>query len=260
VSLITDALGLRQGRSGKKITRQESHPFRPPAQGKEIGAVGGVFVLIVLGFSVYFLGAKSYSWLEGLVLGVSQKPAPATPALLSSASVSFQSEPISASSSPAPGAAQPQPVPAAAKKDAPSQGEDAMIPETPAIRGTSSTNLRALTVEPRGEEKKPLQVETVQGPEDPGALHPVLVESIQKTKTMDPKLMEKERQNRVENFLLNLRVQGVRIQGTKSRMMVDGSVISVGEVVGDFGLRLKSVESGRLVFVDAEGQEYSKSY
>jgi hypothetical protein len=115
-------------------------------------------------------------------------------------------------------------------------------------------------VEPSKEMKKLPDVGTVKSSADSEALHPVLVESLEKIKNMDPKFLEQERRNRVENFLLNLRVQGVRIHGAESRIMVDGALISVGDAIGDFGLRLKSVDSGRLVFVDSEGQEYPKRY
>jgi len=39
-----------------------------------------------------------------------------------------------------------------------------------------------------------------------------------------------------------------------------GLLIGVGDAIGDFGLHPKTVESGRLTFVDTEGQEYPKSY
>jgi len=115
-------------------------------------------------------------------------------------------------------------------------------------------------VEPSKKVKKLPEIGAVETSVDSGVLHSVSVESIEKIKNMDPKLLEQERRNRVENFLLNLRVQGVRIHGPESRIMVDGLLISVGDAIGDFGLHLKSVESGRLTFVDTEGQEYPKSY
>ena len=245
MSLITDALGLRQGRSGKKITSQERRPFqKPPGQGREIKVIVGVLVLIALGFFVYLRGAQTYEWLEGVALGVSPQIVPTPPAV---------SVPVSK-------ATQPETLLTAPQKDrAPIENSKSILDSSGRPSGDpASQNVPA--VEPSKEMKKLTDVGTVENSADSEALHPVLVESLEKIKNMDPKFLEQERRNRVENFLLNLRVQGVRIHGAESRIMVDGALISVGEAIGDFGLRLKSVDSGRLVFVDSEGQEYPKSY
>lgn len=245
MSLITDALGLRQGRSGKKITRQESLPFqKPPGQGREIKVIVGVLVLIALGFFVYLRGAQTYEWLEVVALGVSPQIVPAPPAV----------------SAPATKPTQPETLLTAPQKDrAPIENNKPILESSGRlIRDPASPIVTA--VEPSKEVKKLSDVGASESSADSGKLHPVLVESIEKVKNMDPKFMEQERRNRAENFLLNLRVQGVRIQGLESRIMVDGALISLGEVIGNFGLRLKSVASGRLVFVDTEGQEYVKSY
>ena len=245
MSLITDALGLRQGRSGKKITRQERLPFqKPPGQGREIKVIVGVLVLIALGFFVYLRGAQTYEWLEGVTLGISPKIVPAIPAV---------SVPVSK-------ATQPETLLTATQKDrAPIENNKSILESSVRPSGDPASQT-VPAVEPSKEVKKVTEVGAVKSTADSETLHPVLVESIEKIKSMDPKYLEQERRNRVENFLLNLRVQGVRIQGMESRIMVDGALISVGEAIGDFGLRLKSVDSGRLVFVDSEGQEYPKSY
>lgn len=245
MSLITDALGLRQGRSGKKITRQERLPFqKPPGQGREIKVIVGVLVLIALGFFVYLRGTQTYEWLEGVALGVSPKIVPAIPAV---------SVPVSK-------AIQPETLLTATQKDrAPIENNNSILESSGRPSGDPASQT-VPAVEPSKEVKKVTEVGAVKSTADSETLHPVLVESIEKIKSMDPKVLEQERRNRVENFLLNLRVQGVRIHGAESRIMVDGALISVGDAIGDFGLRLKSVDSGRLVFVDSEGQEYPKSY
>jgi hypothetical protein len=245
VSLITDALGLRQGRSGKKITRQERLPFqKPPGQGREIKVIAGVLVLIALGFFVYLRGAQTYEWLEGVALGVSPKIVPVPPAVSVHATK----------------AAQPETLLTAPQKDrAPIENNNSILESSVRPSGDPASQT-VPAVEPSKEVKKVTEVGAVKSTADSETLHPVLVESIEKIKSMDPKFLEQERRNRVENFLLNLRVQGVRIQGVESRIMVDGALISIGEAIGDIGLRLKSVDSGRLVFVDSEGQEYPKSY
>jgi hypothetical protein len=245
VSLITDALGLRQGRSGKKITRQERLPFqKPPGQGREIKVIAGVLVLIALGFFVYLRGAQTYEWLEGVALGVSPKIVPVPPAVSVHATKATQPETL---------------LTAPQKDRAPIENNNSILESSVRPSGNPASQT-VPAVEPSKEVKKVPEVGAVKSPADSETLHPVLVESIEKIKSMDPKFLEQERRNRVENFLLNLRVQGVRIQGVESRIMVDGALISIGEAIGDIGLRLKSVDSGRLVFVDSEGQEYPKSY
>ena len=82
MSLITDALGLRQGRSEKKITRQEKYPPfpKPPGQGREIQAIVLTLVLIALALFGYLRGAQLYAWLEGVVLGITTNTVPGIPA------------------------------------------------------------------------------------------------------------------------------------------------------------------------------------
>ena len=50
------------------------------------------------------------------------------------------------------------------------------------------------------------------------------------------------------------------MQGKNSRIMVDGVPIGVGEKVGAMGLVLESVEPQKLIFSDAGGKKYHKSY
>jgi len=246
VSLITDALGLRQGRSEKKITRQEKYtPFpKPPGQGREIQAIVLTLVLIALALFGYLRGAQVYEWFEGVALGIPTKTVPGIPAV--SPPVAFTTQPETQ-----------LPIP---KRDTAPKENDKSIQEHSGRLSGVPTNEIAPAVEPSKKVKKLPEIGAVETSVDSGVLHSVSVESIEKIKNMDPKLLEQERRNRVENFLLNLRVQGVRIHGPESRIMVDGLLISVGDAIGDFGLHLKSVESGRLTFVDTEGQEYPKSY
>jgi len=305
VSLITDALGLRQGRSEKKITRQEKYPPfpKPPGQGREIQAIVLTLVLIALALFCFLRGAQVYEWFEELVgIQVSRKTVPETPAVSPPAAFATQSETLLTttpqdrasvengktapeqsgrpSGVPVHGAGpavqpdketlavtppvafttQPEtqlPIP---KRDTAPKENDKSIQEHSGRLSGVPTNEIAPAVEPSKKGKKLPEIGAVETSVDSGVLHSVSVESIEKIKNTDPKFLEQERRNRVENFLLNLRVQGVRIQGLESRIMVDGSLIGVGEAIGDFGLRLKSVDSGRLVFVDSEGQEYPKSY
>ena len=64
----------------------------------------------------------------------------------------------------------------------------------------------------------------------------------------------------MEEFLRLLKVQGVRLQGEESRILVDGAPIGLGEKVGSLGLVLESVEPQKIIFSDASGKKYPKSY
>ena len=75
-----------------------------------------------------------------------------------------------------------------------------------------------------------------------------------------PQEREKKRGDQVELFLRSLQLQGVRLQGAESRILVDGVPIGVGEKVGSLGLVLESVESQKIIFSDANGKKYLKSY
>lgn len=257
MSLITDALGLRQGRSEKKITLQEKIPPlpKPPGQGREIQAIGLTLVLMALGVFGILRGDQIYKWIEELVgIGISFQTVPVTPA------VSAPVVPALAASPPAEIVTQPEILLTTTPKDkAPIEKGKSVAESSGRLSGVPA-NGTAPAAEPGKMVKKLSDVGAVESSVDSGVLHSVSVESIEKIKSTDPKFLEQERRNRVENFLLNLRVQGVRIHGLESRIMVDGALIGVGEAIGDFGLRLKSVDSGRLIFVDSEGQEYPKSY
>ena len=75
-----------------------------------------------------------------------------------------------------------------------------------------------------------------------------------------PEEREKKRVDGVEAFLRALQVQGVRLQGGESRILVDGSAIALGEKVGSLGLILEKVEPQKIIFSDAAGKKYPKSY
>ena len=114
------------------------------------------------------------------------------------------------------------------------------------------------------EEKKPvlaLEAERVVAEVPVGGLKPIKVELDEAGLVLEkPEEREKKRVDGVEAFLRSLQVQGVRLQGKDSRIMVDGVPIGLGEKVGAMGLVLESVEPQKLIFSDAGGKKYPKSY
>ena len=94
-----------------------------------------------------------------------------------------------------------------------------------------------------------------------GGLQPMKVELAEMEAVLEtPQEREKKRGDQVELFLRSLQLQGVRLQGAESRILVDGVPIGVGEKVGSLGLVLESVESQKIIFSDANGKKYLKSY
>ena len=114
------------------------------------------------------------------------------------------------------------------------------------------------------EEKKPVlavEAERVVAEVPVGGLKPIKVELDEAGLVLEkPEEREKKRVDGVEAFLRSLQVQGVRLQGKDSRIMVDGVPIGLGEKVGAIGLVLESVEPQKLIFSDAGGKKYPKSY
>ena len=114
------------------------------------------------------------------------------------------------------------------------------------------------------EEKKPALVvegERVVAEVPAGGLKPIKVELDEAGLVLEkPEEREKKRVDGVETFLRSLHVQGVRLQGKDSRIMVDGVPIGLGEKVGSMGLVLESVEPQKLIFSDSGGKKYPKSY
>lgn len=94
-----------------------------------------------------------------------------------------------------------------------------------------------------------------------GGLQPMKVELAEMEAVLEtPQEREKKRADQVEIFLRSLQLQGVRLQGSESRILVDGVPIGVGEKVGSVGLVLESVESQKIIFSDTSGKKYLKSY
>lgn len=94
-----------------------------------------------------------------------------------------------------------------------------------------------------------------------GGLQPMKVELAEAELVLEtPEEREKKRISAVEEFLRVLKVQGVRLQGGESRILVDGAPIGLGEKVGALGLVLESVEPQKIIFSDASGKKYPKSY
>jgi hypothetical protein len=325
VSLLTDALRLKEGR----LTRKNDYPTMPPLGRPSawrwilIVAVGCVFaVWLILHWEEVYVkveelaGIKSLkpgSALAGKVLDGREAEANTKPAV-SPPAQAVVTEPKSdkktesagkvvaeAAVNPAPGVEEDEVSQVEMRKD---EGEAAQEKSVPAAstarlklqkvaRSESRAGANGTSKVAAGEGEK-LSLKTTQASvakksgDGLGVKKPVLKKRIASAVAMDrpavaevpagglqpmkveldeaglvleqPEEREKKRVDGVETFLRSLQVQGVRLQGKDSRIMVDGVAIGVGEKVGSMGLVLESVEPQKLIFSDGGGKKYPKSY
>ena len=292
MSLLTDALRLKVGR---RPSRAGTGPSLPPFRGPNRGYwVGGVLVLvfsIVVGLACW-KGAWALEKLEELAGFQPVIPAKVakeansldlaketvSPPVVAEAvkmeetkDVDDKEKPIAAKI-PAKGenllqsvSLNPPLVPMGEQKK---RDEDLLVKGAEKKIGEKASTTNAVVMEEKKpaliDEKKPVlavEAERVVAEVPMGGLKPMKVELDEAGLVLEkPEEREKKRVDGVEAFLRSLQVQGVRLQGKDSRIMVDGVPIGLGEKVGSMGLVLESVEPQKLIFSDAGGKKYPKSY
>jgi hypothetical protein len=137
--------------------------------------------------------------------------------------------------------------------------EDLLVKGAEKIVGEKASTTNAVMEKKKG--VLAVEAERVVAEVPMGGLKPMKVELDEAGLVLEkPEEREKKRVDGVEAFLRSLQVQGVRLQGKDSRIMVDGVPIGLGEKVGSMGLVLESVEPQKLIFSDAGGKKYPKSY
>jgi hypothetical protein len=283
VSLLTDALRLKEERRiPKRGTGPSLPPFRGPNRGYWFTGILGLVVCFVVGLACW-----KGIWALGKLEELAGFP-PILPAKIAkeSNSLNWLKEKVSPSRVV-------EEVKTEAKKELGAQ-EKPVLAEIPA---TGESLLPSVPLNPssvaRGEEKKkdedlvgksaekkleekPTPANAVmdekklglageaepRGVEVPmGGLKPMKVELDEGGLVLEkPEEREKKRVDIVETFLRSLHVQGVRLQGRDSRILVDGAPIGLGEKVGSMGLVLESVESQKIIFSDGSGKKYRKNY
>jgi len=285
VSLLTDALRLREER---RLPKGGTGPCLPPFRGPNRGYwLGGCLVLILflLGGFAWWKGTWAIEKLEELAGFPPNLPV----------KVSEDSKPLDLVKETVPPPVGVEAVKMEGKKEVgatekpeetkiPAKGEN-LLPSVslnpPLVRMGEDKkwdeDLFVKSVEKKGveksttnavamDEKKPVfTVDNEQGRKvadvPMGGLRPIKVELDEAGLVLEkPEERERQRVDRVEAFLRSLQVQGVRLQGKDSRILVDGVPIGVGEKVGSMGLVLESVEPQKLIFSDSGGKKYPKSY
>ena len=284
MSLLTDALRLKEGRRPSKGgTGPSLPPFRGPNRGYWVGGVLVLVFSIVVGLACW-KGAWALEKLEELagfqpVLPAkvaketnsldSAKETVSPPVVAEAVKIEGtkgmdEKENAIAAKIPAKGenllqsvSLNPPLVPMGEQKK---KDEDLLVKGVEKKIGEKASTTNAVVME----EKKPVlavEAERVVAEVPMGGLKPMKVELDEAGLVLEkPEEREKKRVDGVEAFLRSLQVQGVRLQGKDSRIMVDGVPIGLGEKVGSMGLVLESVEPQKLIFSDSGGKKYPKSY
>ena len=72
---------------------------------------------------------------------------------------------------------------------------------------------------------------------------------------------KKDRQSRTREFLQDSRVNGVRLAGKKSRLLMNGSVYHLGDIVStELKLKIHKMSSTEVIFEDDTGKSYPLHY
>ena len=284
MSLLTDALRLKEGRRPSKGgTGPSLPPFRGPNRGYFIGSILVLVFSLVVGLACW-KGAWALEKLEELAgfqpafppkvakesnsLDLVKETVP-SPVVLEAVkmeetkAMDVQEKPV-VTKIPAQGetllqsaSINPPLVPMGEQKK---RDEDLLVKSSEKKAEEKAPTTNAVVME----KKKPvlaMEAERVVAEVPVGGLKPMKVELDEAGLVLEkPEEREKKRVDGVEAFLRSLHVQGVRLQGKDSRILVDGVPIGVGEKVGAMGLVLESVEPQKLIFSDSGGKKYPKSY
>ena len=257
MSLLTDALRLREGRRSSRGESGPSFPpFRGPQPGRWIAGALAVCVLTVLG---WWKGAWVVEKIEELAGVAPVKPSPnllATAAREAAIEKPASQEDGGSGKPPAEasGPKAEKPVLAEISPEGKQKGE--ILLKDSLVKAVAEK-----AAAPAAPLKPALAEMPVASPVPEGGLKPMKVELAEAEMVLEtPEEREKKRTSAVEEFLRVLKVQGVRLQGRESRILVDGAPIGLGERVGALDLVLESVEPQKIIFSDASGKKYPKSY
>jgi len=234
VSLITEALGLRRSKSSAVATQETLPPFRTRNLGMQVVVI--MVMIAGLTFGAVWKGPAVWGWLENLA-GVAGQPLPAqgTDVQLQRVQVTLP----------------PKMEAGMAKED----NKTHLV--VPAQEETVET--RSKKAEGGGESESLLTKEKSEVSGDK-ALQVVEIPLVPQEKEQDPAQAAEKKKNKLSAVVRGFQIQGVRLQGRDSRVLIHGNPVAMGESVGDDGLTLKAVEPSRLIFSDAFGNEYPRSY
>lgn len=225
MSLITEALGLRRSKSAAVGVQETLPPFRTRNLGMQVIAL----MIMIAGLTI---GAV---WQGPAILHGLEK-------------VAGMGEPV-----------------AVAKSTTIRPKEFVAIPDSGELPAARKELGAPLVSNPMAKKAEPVVAMALMGTDKEGEgtdrlFEPVEIPLTALSRDEDPAQAAEKKKNALAAVVRTLEIQGVRLQGEESRALINGIPIALGESVGDGGLRLKAVEPSRLIFADASGNEYLRSY
>ena len=234
MSLITEALGLRRSKSSAVAKQETLPPFRTRNLGMQVVVI--MVMIAGLTFGAVWKGPAVWGWLENIA-GVVGQPLPVS-------GKNAQLEKVQVILPPDQEAGMAKPDDKTPPAVLASQESEAAKPKKSEL---SVGNASVLTKE-KFKASGDMTFQVVDIPLVPVAKDEDLVQAAAKKKS------------ELAAVVRSFQIQGVRLQGRDSRVLIHGNPVAMGESVGDDGLTLKAVEPSRLIFSDASGNEYPRSY
>ena len=235
MSLITEALGLRRSKSSAVGAQETLPPFRTRNLSMQVVSL----MVMIAGLTVVAVwqGPVILAWLEQLA-GVGERP-------------------VAAKTKPSP-AQTTETAPSPSAEAGPAKPEEKKISPIPATPPAGVAPAREKTAAVAA----PASLLGVGKTESSGdeVFQAVEIPFTPMVRDEDPARAAEKKKEELAAAVRSFQIQGVRLQGRDSRVLINGNPVSPGESVGDAGLKLKTVEPSRLIFSDGVGNEYPKSY
>lgn len=240
MSLITDALGLRQVRAGNKLARKGHLPPLRPANPQRT-VIGVLCVVLFLAGLASWRGVEAYEWLERVLMGLPDEVGTVPGAVPGAAEKPLQKPAEKPVEKPAEKA-----EPLAAAKTAAEPALSAGLPAPEKKEKTGETGGQAASA-------------GLMGTEDMASINVSLAPTKEEEEKVR-KAKEEERMREVREYLRRAVIQGVSQDGQDSRVLMDGQLVGLGEKTPLLDLVLEKVETGQILFRDSDGKRYPKSY
>ena len=270
MSLINEALKKAEQARAGGLGESPAAPAAPVITKR--GRTIGTRTLVLLGAMVILLivtGALSLFWRTGAepsaeprsetvaksktTTGRDSPPGESAPAPAVASSPATAHAPTPATAAPA-SSPHPHPTPAvtpateARSSAASSPGSATPNAATPGVVPTSGA---------ASDTSRPLPATAALPPAAPAAAPPPTTPAV----TAPPASATPRADERISEHLDRLRILGVRSPGPEARVLIGERVYRINDIVDrTLGLRLQSVDPGRITFVDPAGVTYTKNY
>lgn len=262
MSLINEALKKAEQARAGGLGESPAAPAAPVITKR--GRTIGTRTLVLLGAMVILLivtGALSLFWRTG----AEPSAEPRSETVAKSKTTTGRDSPPG-ESAPAPAVAS-SPATAAPASSPPPRPSPAVTPATEARSsaasspGSATPNAATPRVVPTSgaasDTSRPLPATAALPPAAPAAAPPPTTPAV----TAPPASATPRADERISEHLDRLRILGVRSPGPEARVLIGERVYRINDIVDrTLGLRLQSVDPGRITFVDPAGVTYTKNY